>query len=92
MKLPEIGAIVTAKEALVLCKRLKLDYLVERIEAHPHAYKNWKFDGCSGLPDRIMGLFTGCKWENGDRRPEVGRLESRLEVEGGRPKASHTST
>ena len=64
MKLPEIGAIVTAKEALVLCKWFKLDYLIERIEANPERYKSWKFDGCSGLPDRIMGLFTGCKWED----------------------------
>ena len=64
MTLPEIGDTVATEEALELCKQLRLGYLVARIEANPHAYRNWKFDGCSGLPDQVMGLFTGCKWED----------------------------
>ena len=63
MKLPKIGDIITANEALELCRYFSLDYLIERIESDPESYKNWKFDGCSGLPDEVMGLFTGCNWE-----------------------------
>lgn len=63
MKLPKIGDIITTKEALELCRYFGLDYLVERIESDPESYKNWKFDGCSGLPDKVMGLFTRCNWE-----------------------------
>jgi hypothetical protein len=33
MKLPKIGDIITAKEALELCRYFGLDYLVERIES-----------------------------------------------------------
>ena len=64
MKLPKIGDIVSTKEALGLCRHFGLDYLVERIEPNPERYKDWKFDGCSGLPDELMGLFTGCNWED----------------------------
>ena len=46
-----------------LCRHYKLDYLVKRIEDNRDGFKNWKFDGCSGVPDRIMGWFTGCNWE-----------------------------
>jgi len=64
MKLPKISDIIAAKEALELCRYFGLDYLVERIESNPGSYKNWKFDGCSGLPDEVMGLFTGCNWKD----------------------------
>ena len=64
MNLPKIGDIITEKEALVLCVYFNLDYLKKRIEANPGAYKDWTFDGCSGLPDEVMGLFTGCNWKD----------------------------
>ena len=64
MKLPEIGDIITTKEALGLCRYLGLDYLIERIEFDPEKYKDWKFDECSGLPDQVMGFFTGCDWKD----------------------------
>ena len=64
MKLPEIGQTVTTKDALKLCRHFGLDYLAGRIEANPKHYKDWVFDGCSGLPDELMGLFTGCRWED----------------------------
>ena len=64
MELPEIGHIVTTEGALELCKQFKLDYLVKRIEDNRDGYKNWKFDGCSGVPDKIMGLLTGCNWRD----------------------------
>jgi len=64
MKLPAIGDWVTTKDGLELCRCFNLDYLVERIESHPESYKEWQFDGCSGVPDELLGLFTGCKWED----------------------------
>lgn len=64
MNLPKIGDTISTKEALELCRYFGLDYLVERIESDPESYKNWKFDGCSCLPDELMGLFTGCNWED----------------------------
>ncbi len=64
MKYPEIGDTVTTELALDLCRHFNLDYLIDRIETHPHTYKPWKFDGCSGLPDEVMGLFTGCHWRD----------------------------
>ena len=64
MKSPKIGDVVSTKEALKLCGYFGLDYLIERIVSKPERYKDWKFDGCSGLPDELMGLFTGCNWED----------------------------
>jgi len=60
MRLPEIGDIIKTDEALELCRHFNLDYLIKRIEANPDGYNSWEFDGCSGLPDEILGLFTGC--------------------------------
>jgi hypothetical protein len=64
MNLPEIGDIITTKKALELCRHFSLDYLIDRIESNPKKYKDWKFDGCSGLPDEVMGFFTGCDWKD----------------------------
>ena len=57
---PEINEIITSQKALELCRHFSLDYLIDRIESDPQKYKDWKFDGCSGLPDEVMGFFTGC--------------------------------
>ena len=62
MKFPQINDIITTEQALALCRHFDLDYLIQRIESNPDTYKPWKFDGCSGLPDEIMGFFTGCEW------------------------------
>ena len=64
MKLPRIHDMITTDQALALCRHYKLEYLIKRIESNPDNYKAWKFDGCSLLPDRVMGFFTGCKWED----------------------------
>ena len=64
MILPEIGDIITTKQAIELCGFFGLDYLVKRIESASESYSDWKFDGCSGLPDEVMGFFTGCDWED----------------------------
>lgn len=64
MDMPQIGDMITTELALELCRHFKLDYLVKRIEADPDQFRDWKFDGCSCLPDEIMGLFTGCDWRD----------------------------
>jgi hypothetical protein len=64
MELPKVGETVTTEKALELCRHFELEYLVERILSHPERYREWKFDGCSGLPDEVMGFFTGCNWED----------------------------
>jgi len=64
LKLPEIGDIITTQKTIELCAHFGLDYLVERINANPDSYNDWSFDGCSGLPDEVMGLFTGCDWKD----------------------------
>ncbi|MFO7598858.1 MAG: hypothetical protein R6X27_03495 [Candidatus Desulfacyla sp.] len=55
---------ITTERGLALCGHFKLDYLVERITANLEQYNSWKFDGCSCLPDEMLGLFTGCRWED----------------------------
>ncbi len=64
MKLPYIGDTVTTEQALDLCRHFGLEYLAERIIFHPEEYREWQFDGCSGLPDEVMGFFTGCNWKD----------------------------
>lgn len=64
MDLPEIGEVITTEKALELCDEFELDYLRQRLLAKPSNYVSWPFDGCSGLPDPIMGLFTGCDWRD----------------------------
>ena len=58
MKLPEIGDRITTEWALELCDHFKLQYLVERIKRNPEKYKEWKFDGCSMLWDRLAAGVT----------------------------------
>jgi hypothetical protein len=64
VRLPEINDIISTEQALELCRHFSLDYLIERIEGNSDKYKAWSFDGCSGLPDEVMGFFTGCKWRD----------------------------
>jgi hypothetical protein len=63
-EMPEIGETITTTHALELCRHFGLDYLVKRIEANPEGYWEWKFDGCSGLPDRALGFLTGGDWRD----------------------------
>jgi hypothetical protein len=64
MRLPRIGDTITIQWGLDLCRYFGMEYLVDRLEAHPERYEEWKFDGCSCLPDKLLGLFTGCKWQD----------------------------
>lgn len=64
IKLPEIGDTINNREGILLCRYFKLGYLAKRIEQNPERYKDWKFDGCSMIPDELAGLFTGCDWKD----------------------------
>jgi hypothetical protein len=64
MRLPAIGDTVTTEWALELCNDFGLDYPARRIEADPERYRSWTFDGCSCLPDRLLGYLTGCDWRD----------------------------
>jgi hypothetical protein len=64
MQLPFIGDTITTEKAIALCNHFDLHHLVRRIESAPGKYRDWEFDGCSGLPDEMMGLFTGCDWQD----------------------------
>jgi hypothetical protein len=60
----KIGDIITLDMGLQIANQIGLLYLVERIEAQPEEYKDFVFDGCSFVPDELMGLFTGCDWKD----------------------------
>lgn len=64
MKLPSIGDTITTEAGLELCRYFDFRHLSERIKVQPENYKPWTFDGCSGLPDEVMGFFTGCDWRD----------------------------
>ncbi len=64
MKLPKIGDTITTRDALELCRYFNFDYLIKRIKSNPKKYKEWKFDGCSGLPDEVLGFFMGINWKD----------------------------
>lgn len=58
----EIGDVITPGLGLELAKYFKLDYIVERIENNLDKYEDFIFDGCSCLPDRLLGVFTEKNW------------------------------
>lgn len=64
MDLPKIGDTITTERAGALCRHFGFLDLVKRIEANPQRYKEWRFDGCSCLPDETLGRFTGCRWRD----------------------------
>lgn len=56
--LPEIGETVDNARGVALCRYFGLDQLADRIVQNPGAYRAWEFDGCSMLPDRLLGVLT----------------------------------
>ena len=64
MVLPNVGDRITTDQALELCRHFKLDYLIKRISENKDRYDTWAFDGCTGVPDELLGLFTGCDWQD----------------------------
>ena len=65
MELPKIGDIIDNEKAIELCDHFNLDHLSDRIKKNPEQYRSWEFDGCSMIPDEILGIFTKSKrWED----------------------------
>lgn len=60
----KIGDTITPHIGLQLANHFGLFHIVNRIETQPEKYKDFVFDGCSCLPDELLGLFTGCKWKD----------------------------
>ncbi|CAG0943272.1 hypothetical protein BROC_02214 [Candidatus Brocadiaceae bacterium] len=52
--IPKIGETITTNKALDLCRSFGIDYLIERIEINPEAFKDWVFDGASMIPDALF--------------------------------------
>lgn len=61
---PIIGEIITSEQGCRLAKFFGFTEIVRRIETNPERYKDFVFDGCSCLPDQLLGLFTGCDWRD----------------------------
>ena len=53
---PKIGSTINTENALRLCRFFELGYLRERLLTK--RYKPWVFDGCSCLPDELIGKIT----------------------------------
>lgn len=60
----KIGDKTTSTMGLQIANQLGFLHIVERIESQPEMYKDFVFDGCSCIPDELLGLFTGCKWKD----------------------------
>lgn len=60
----KIGDTITIDKGLEIAKHLDIEYVIERIENNPDTYTEFIFDGCSCIPDEMLGLFTGCKWKD----------------------------
>jgi hypothetical protein len=58
MDLPKIGEIVTTERARGLCAQFTFGHLVTRIQATPQAFKEWKFDGASMIPDGLVAKLA----------------------------------
>lgn len=60
MNLPEIEDVITTAQARALCVHYRYAYLVERIDAAPAGtFKEWKFDGASMTPDKLVSKLAG---------------------------------
>lgn len=60
----KIGSTINPAKGLQIANQLGFLHIVQRIEAQPEMYEYFIFDGCSCIPDELMGLFTGCKWQD----------------------------
>lgn len=60
----KIGNIINPDMGIQIANYFGMEDIVRRIEAQPEMYDYFIFDGCSCLPDELLGLFTGCKWRD----------------------------
>jgi hypothetical protein len=62
---PAIGDSVSGGYAIFLAEFYGLDYVADRIrnDASLELFeREWKFNGCTGLPDRLLSLFSRRPW------------------------------
>lgn len=61
---PQIREVVSPDLGIKIADFFEFTMIADRIEASPERYKDFIFDGCSFLPDELLGLFTGCNWKD----------------------------
>ncbi len=64
---PEIGDLVTVDWAIEIAGQFpEMDYIVKRLQKGKGNYEPFIFDGCSCLPDKLLGIFNGrfFKWSH----------------------------
>lgn len=54
---PYIGQTIDSAYAIELCQHFNLHYLSDRLENNPTIYKSWRFDGVSGISDKLVNLL-----------------------------------
>lgn len=59
MMLPVIGDTITNQKAIYLAQIYDLNYISDRITNNPTKYKNWVFDGVSGINDKLFAKLIG---------------------------------
>lgn len=60
----KIGDKISPALGLNLCEYFKLNYLVYRLEYNLDNYSDFKFDGCSCLPDDLLTKISGDAWKD----------------------------
>jgi hypothetical protein len=64
-RMPKIGETINNGSAIRLSEWFGLNHVIDEIEwadrTHPDIFKPWVFDGCSCVPDRLLGI-TGVRW------------------------------
>lgn len=63
IRLPEIGGIITAERYREACLYYGFYNLIEKMDANTDAFKPFKFDGCSCVPDRLLGIISKKGWK-----------------------------
>lgn len=58
----KIGDTITPEMGIKLADRLGLAHYAHRIKSNPGGYKDFVFDGCSGVPDKLMTQLTWRLW------------------------------
>jgi len=61
--LPKIGDTITPERGIELCRHFGFIDILMRIKANPWDYDDWKFDGTSMVPDRLIKFF----WSGWDK-------------------------
>jgi hypothetical protein len=61
--IPQVGDTITRRHGEKLCRQFGLYREANRIAAHPEHYRQWEFDGCSGVPDGLFSRLRLMGWQ-----------------------------